>query len=228
MKFIAKSNELQFSTNVLQDVPWEIYELLVDSVQHARFRHSYDNGTLEMMSPSFEHESTHRFISRLIESFCLQWDIPIICAGSMTQRRESVHKGVEPDACYFIQQESAVRQKRLRDQPLPTPDLAIEVDHTSSSIPRLPLYAKLGIPEVWRYDGKQLVFLLRSRTGVYKPISHSKALPPITPDDILKFLKQRGEKGETAGVRGFLNHMIQKIGHPGVPPSPKFKRGKLE
>ena len=41
----------------------------------------------------------------------------------------------------------------------PPPDLAIEIDMTSPSIPRLPIYCALGIPEVWRFDGETMVLL---------------------------------------------------------------------
>jgi Uma2 family endonuclease len=35
----------------------------------------------------------------------------------------------------------------------PPPDLVIEIDITSPSLDKFPLYAVIGVPEVWRYDG---------------------------------------------------------------------------
>ena len=48
-------------------------------------------------------------------------------------------------------QRGAVRGlKRIDLRRDPPPDLVIEVDVTHSSVPRMPIYAALGVPEVWR------------------------------------------------------------------------------
>ncbi|MEO8892528.1 MAG: Uma2 family endonuclease, partial [Coleofasciculaceae cyanobacterium] len=67
--------------------------------------------------------------------------------------------GKEPDSCYYIQNEAQVRGKIELDFTVdPPPDLALEIDITSSSINQLEIYADLGIPEVWRYDGRTIHF----------------------------------------------------------------------
>src|SRR4051794_31662694 len=72
----------------------------------------------------------------------------------------------------------------------PPPDLWIEVDNRGSSRGRLPLYAALGVPEVWRYRVKQgRLWFGRLRDDHYVPIEQSLALPMLTPQLILEALK---------------------------------------
>jgi Uma2 family endonuclease len=210
--FDPEQGELQFTSNVLSDVPWDTYELLVGAARHGRFRHSYDSGVLEMMSPSLNHEATHRFIARLLEGWCNAADIPLFAAGSTTQRNEPQLKGVEPDSSFYVQHEPLVRARWAAGADnLPPPDLAIEVDATHSSVPRLPIYARIGVPEVWRYDGKRLEFLKRLRSGRYEPIKSSEAFPGLEPEDLLRYLERRGLCSDTTLVNEFVRHRKKKL-----------------
>jgi Uma2 family endonuclease len=210
--FDSDEGELQFASNRLHDVPWDTYELLIGAARHGRFRHSYDAGVLEMMSPSLNHEATHRFIARLLEAWCNAAEIPIFAAGSTTQRRQPQLQGVEPDSSFYIQHEPLVRARWLegRDD-IPPPDLAVEVDATNSSAPRLSIYARIGVPEVWRYDGKRLEFLKRSPDGRYEAIKGSAAFPRLEPDDILQMLARRGTCSDTALVNEFVRLRKKKL-----------------
>ena len=65
---------------------------------------------------------------------------------------------------------------------------------------RLNIYASLGIGEVWRFNGEDLLIYVLQE-GVYKIQERSQVLPALTKSDMLKFLKRRGEMGENALLR---------------------------
>ncbi|CAA9418547.1 MAG: hypothetical protein AVDCRST_MAG22-2393 [uncultured Rubrobacteraceae bacterium] len=55
----------------------------------------------------------------------------------------------------------------------------IEIDTTSPSLNRLSIYARIGIPEIWRHDGERVsIFVLRE--GKYAVVAESAVLPPLS------------------------------------------------
>lgn len=120
------------------------------------------------MPPLAEHELEKRAIGRLVENLTQELRMPIRCFGSTTFWGDEAQAGLEPDECYYLKNESKVRQmKRFDPAVYPAPDLAIEIDITRRSIPRLPVYARLLVPEVWRYDGQVLTVFVLSNAGTY-------------------------------------------------------------
>jgi hypothetical protein len=64
-------------------------------------------------------------------------------------RRRKKRRALEPDRCYWIASESAMRGKRHFDARTdPPPDLAIEVDVTDACIPYLQALPKLRFVEL--------------------------------------------------------------------------------
>ena len=63
------------------------------------------------------------------------------------------------------------------------PDLWVEVDILSPSVPREPICARLGVPEVWRYSGAGLKVRLLTPAGTYADSATSLAFPflPMAP-----------------------------------------------
>lgn len=89
----------------------------------------------------------------------MELDVDARRLGSKTFKREDLLKGFEPDSCFYIQHVEAISGKDEVDLNTdPPPDLVIEIDITSPSLPRLPIFAGVGVPEVWRYDGRQVQF----------------------------------------------------------------------
>ena len=166
---------------VLNDVSWEAYERLLEVFGDRRLRHSYDDGTLEIMSPLKRHDRAKKLIARLIEMAAYELDIEIQGIGSTTLRRSERRQGLEPDECYYVDHEAEVRCKPDyvpgRDPP---PDLAVEVDVTSSSLDRMHIYANLGVPEVWRFQDGQLTFWRLGGSGRYLR-SAAAELSPSSP-----------------------------------------------
>lgn len=187
---------------LLQGIAWETYQALVrDLDSQPGKRLTYDNGFLEIFMPLPPHEKNKKYLARFVELVTEEWEIEICSLGSCTWSRKDLAKGVEADECYYIQNEAVVRGKMDIDLTVePPPDLAIEIDITSLSLPRLPIYLALGIPEVWRFDGVR-VMLLSLVEGEYVEIPHSLALPIVTATVLQDWLAQAQTMGETSWAK---------------------------
>jgi Uma2 family endonuclease len=178
----------------LYNVSWETYErLLADLQDGAAPRLTYDRGTLEIMSPSSEHERYNRAVAQIVEELAAELDVDIDSLGSTTFRREDIDRGFEPDSCFYVRNAPRVRGKRRIDLAVdPPPDLVIEIDITNPSLDKFPVLAHVGVPEVWRFDGKRLeIFELAE--GGYRERAESIAFPILKADDLTSFIKD----GET-------------------------------
>jgi Uma2 family endonuclease len=191
---------------LLQDVSWRTYQSLIkDFEQQPALRLTYDRGLLEIRMPLDPHETYKKLLGRLIEALTEELGIEIRSLGSRTCDREDLERGLEPDQCYYIQNEQAVWDKVQIDLSVdPPPDLAIEIDITNSSMKRLSIYAALGIPEVWRYDGQSLkMYCLDNRD--YQLCQFSIAFPLLSPADVERFLVLKQTTKENALIRQFRN-----------------------
>src|SRR5260370_377378 len=115
----------------------------------------------------------------------------------MTFRREDLDRGLEPDNCYYIQHETAVRERDEIDLTIdPPPDLAVEVDITASSIDRLSIYMALGVPEIWRWHDDALYVLVLAAGGKYLQIATSQALPGFPCESMADLIRRRASVDE--------------------------------
>ena len=86
----------------------------------------------------------------------------------------------------------------------PAPDLAIEVDITSRSIARQPIYAALGVSEVWRHDGEKLVVLkLDQATSRYSGSDTSSAFPFLSMGEFARWIERMEHEEQTPVLREF-------------------------
>lgn len=188
---------------VLREVSWETYErLLADHEDRRVPRFAYDRGMLEVLMPSPEHENIAYFIALLVAVVAEEMNVNAYGLGSTTFRREDLERGFEPYACFYVENEERVRGKKRLDLTVdPPPDLVIEVDITSPSLSKFPIYARLGVPEVWRYDGERVaIFELRGVEG-YAEVSRSVALPPLTGAVIAGFVERSASLGSAEWMR---------------------------
>jgi Uma2 family endonuclease len=150
---------------------------------------------LEIMAPSFEHETVKDTIAQLFLLFASEMRIDFIAAGSTTFRREDLEKGFEPDACFYMQHAKNVRGKKQIDLSVdPPPDLVIEIDITRSSLDKRRIYAAAGVPEVWHYAADTLkIFRLDSGTGTYVEEPHSPSLLHASSAALTEFLRSSQE-----------------------------------
>ena len=183
---------------ILRHISWHTYQsLITDFESEPAIRLTYNRGTLEIRMPLDLHETYKKLLGRLIEAATEALDLEIRSLGSHTCDREDLARGLEPDQCYYIQNEALVRNVEQIDLAhFPPPDLAVEVDITSSSLDRFSIYTDLGVPEIWRYDGRSLTIYYLDQ-GEYKTCDRSLALPLLQASDITRFLELRFPKQET-------------------------------
>jgi len=189
---------------ILKGVSWSTFKALLADVGDDRaWRIAYDEGVLEIRRPHLEHEVLKGLIESFIEATADELEIEVMKAGSLTLEREDLTRAVEPDTCFYIQNEASVRGKRDINLPedLP-PDLAIESDYTNSSVNKDSIYAAIGVPEIWRYRRESLqVYQLVD--GKYKKCEISLAFPFLPVAEIPGFIEQSRTVGQRAAVRLF-------------------------
>ena len=187
---------------ILDGISWETYERLVSDCQDSHAAHlSYDRGVLEIMVLSFKHETINRTLAHLVSLVAEELQIDTVHAGSTTFKRQDVAQGFEPDSCFYIQHEGLVSGKTEIDLSRdPPPDLVIEIDISSSSLNKFPVYARMGVPEVWRCDGTQVFFFVLSGEQ-YEPAQESRTLPVLSGGMATEFLEASTRLKSTAWAR---------------------------
>lgn len=202
----------------LNSVSWQEFEAILEELgEHRSARVAYTNRTLEIMTPLPEHEISKVLIGDLLKALLEELDIEFWCLDSTTFKHELMQQGIEPDDCFYIQHEAAVRGKgRLNLAIDPPPDLAIEVDITSRTHPQI--YQALGVPELWRFERSQLqINVLRS--SQYVEVEYSPNFPDLSLCQVIpQFLQQARTIGRNKMMRNFrqwvqktLNSRLSKI-----------------
>ncbi|MCA6501633.1 MAG: Uma2 family endonuclease [Pseudanabaena sp. M135S2SP2A07QC] len=199
-----KSRPLSENRVLLHGVSWETFEcLLADVGDRRKTLFNYIKGNLEIMSPLSLHEGSSRFFDKLLTIFVDELDIDMRCLGSLLMKSSELKIGGEPDSCYYIKNELAIRaQENVIVGQDPPPDLVLEVDITNPSDRRLPIYALLGVPEVWRYDGYSLEFLALQNGG-YVAIENSLSFPTLPAAIIVEYVQKRLLLGESKTLKEF-------------------------
>lgn len=197
---------------MLQNISWQTFVALLRETGSDRgTRFAYDCGTLEIMTPLYEHEKPKIQFDRFIFALAEELEVEIKSAGSMTLKRQEVNRGIEPDNCYYIQTEPTVRGRQELDlETDPPPDLAIEIDITSSSVNKFGIYLALGVPELWRYNGRDLKFYQRLE-GQYVECEFSTAFSLISVTEMSRFIEQSKTIGEIALLKSFRAWVRDKI-----------------
>jgi Uma2 family endonuclease len=192
------------SVLIQHGVSWNDYEEVLDSVGEASsLRICYDEGTLQVMSPSSKHELRAILIERLVDILSIRQRIKVLFYGSTTIKRQSEQKGAEPDACFYVQTADAVGTKEQIDfNTDPPPDVVVEIDIHHESISKFPIYAAFGVPELWRDDGETLtIYHLRDRQ--YVLADTSLALPILTSALLTEFLSRSPKEDQYNIVLAF-------------------------
>jgi Uma2 family endonuclease len=166
---------------IMHGVSWQTFQqLLADRGERCGVLLAYDRGTVELRMPSQEHEWIKTTLTQVVEAIAFARDLHYRSLGSTTFSREDLARGFEPDACFYLNHADAIVPDRPLDLTVdPPPDLVIEVDITRSSLDKLPIYAAIGVPEVWRYtDGE--VEIHRLIADAYTVADTSSMLPGIS------------------------------------------------
>ena len=185
-------------------VSWEEYEeALEELTDYAGAHLSYEQGRMEIMSLSPEHEGYAGLFTHLIQILTEELKQEFVSRGSMTLKRKRTASGKEPDDCFYIGDlERILGKKRLDLEWDAPPDLAIEVDITNPTINKFSIYAGLGVPELWRFDGTHVEFY-RLAGGHYDVLATSDLFPFLAPKVVADAIQQGDEEGINAMRRAF-------------------------
>jgi Uma2 family endonuclease len=188
---------------VLKGISWQTFQaLLTDAGDDRAWRIAYDNGVLEIRMPYQEHEVPTGMLESFVEALADELEIEVMKLRSLLLKREDLNRVIEPDTCFYIQNEALVRSKKIDLQTDPAPDLAVESDYTNSSLNKFTIYASLGVPELWRYRRQTLeVYQLVERQ--YERVDRSLAFPFLPVSEIPEFIEQSRAIGQRATVRLF-------------------------
>jgi Uma2 family endonuclease len=200
--------------SVLHDVSWEFYEQYLKEFNERRSPHSYIRGELRIMAPSARHEKPKRIFARFVDEVTAGLGLPSESLGSVTLKLKSQVKGAEPDECFLLTNAHLVDDAREYDVNVdPPPDLAIEIDVTSQSLNRLPIYAAARIPEVWVYDGETVTIGVRQDDDSYEVSDRSQVLPMLTAKVVSEWIERAFQIAETKWVlqlRDWIQSSLKK------------------
>jgi Uma2 family endonuclease len=177
---------------LLYGVPWDAYVAFRDAVDSPGVRMTYCEGDLEIMSPLPDHEDVKTTIARLVEMYASERDVPLYGYGSTTFRKAAKKRGLEPDECYCV-------GHKLED----FPDIAIEVVLTSGGMEKLPVYAGLGVREVW-FWADDAFHLHALHAGEYQPVQESEVLPELDLAVVARFVRMGDQHEAVRALRAWL------------------------
>lgn len=195
---------------IVHDVSWEDYERISGNFVDCGPRISYDCGRLEVVVNSNRHGWYEATIGLLVFEFCLARGLECDGYGHATWQLKPALKAVEADACFYISNAPRVRKDDVSlERGDPPPDIAIEIDLTTDSKRKFSIYSGLGVPEVWRYDGKVFHFY-ELRSGKYVEIPGSLSLQGLTSQVLTEAFEISRAKGQQEAVKLFRKR-IQKL-----------------
>jgi Uma2 family endonuclease len=173
---------------IIPNISWATYEsLLKDLENQSSPRLAYDQGVLEIMTVSFGHEAPNEILADIVKIALEELDIDFVSAGSTTFKRESLKRGFEPAASFYIRNAARIRGKKQLDMEFdPPPELILEVDVTNDSMNKFPIYASIGVSEVWRYNTGLEIRVLE-KTG-YVRRTTSQTIPVLNEQLISELL----------------------------------------
>lgn len=197
---------------VVSCIDWDTYVTFSDGLGERNIRVNYDGANMELMTTSLEHENAKKRLARPLEALTVEMDTDIKSGGSLTCRRQDRARGFEPDECYWIAHEAQMRGREdfdlTRDPP---PDLMLEVEISRSFVDRLAIASRLGLPEVWRYDGQTIRILLLGSNGQYAESTRSQAFPFLPVAELVRFLHRDANQSETKLLRTFRDWVREQM-----------------
>lgn len=177
MLSVLTVSQMQLSPGSIVTIPnvsWQEFELILQELGEKRSaRIAYSNCILEIMVPLPEPERPKDLISDLVKVLLKKAGRRYEPFGSTTFKEQNI-AGVEPDACFYIQNYQKMIGRRRIELNDPPPDLAIEIDVTSKTT--LDAYEAIAVPELWIYSNSQLTIYLLVE-GKYTQSNSSPTFP---------------------------------------------------
>lgn len=202
------------STLIIESVSWETYQNLLQQIQDdSNVRLSYDQGVLEIMTLSPRHEKWKGLFAHLLTVVVEALDWNLISLGSTTFTSPATFQGVEPDDCFYIRHAATMAEKDEVNLAVdPSPELVVEIDISHRSLYKMPIYANLGVAEIWRHDGTQVKFY-RLLGSSYVEVETSDLFPFVSSAVLSKFLETGMQKGVIPMVKAFREWVeLHKVG----------------
>ena len=195
----------------LHEISWDEFERILEELgEHRGTRLAYCRGTLEIVAPLPEHEIAKVMIGDLLKVLMDELDMNWESLGSTTFKREDMTVGIEPDDCFYIANHALmIGRSRLDLTVDPPPDLALEIDLTSTT--QLGIYQALGVPEIWRYENRELrIYILEQGEYVESEVSPTFPDVPIT-EGIARFVEMSRSEGTSPTLRTFRRWVREQI-----------------
>ncbi len=188
---------------------WHAYLQMINVLpQNRAARLTYDRGTLEITMPLEDHEFAIRLIELFIRILVYEMGMKIKTMGSTTMHWEELQRGSEPDCAYYIQNQPKVAGRNVDFAHDPPPDLVVEVDITHTDIDKNNLYAAIGIPEFWRYNG-EIWRVYQLENGEYQECITSPTFSWVKKEDLYRFLAE-AQQDEINAEQNFRAYVRQK------------------
>ena len=185
--------------HIYYGISWDTYlQLLEELGDDGNARLTFNRGVLEIMSPKRLHEQVTRLVDMVVTLLAFELGLNVDNCGALTLRVEAAQRGGEPDSCFYVANEAAVRGVENIDLQIhPPPDVVLEVDITSPSLDKFGLYLAARVPEVWRYDGTHMSFQTLAGER-YEIASHSLCFPHLTAALLERYITAGREQGSAA------------------------------
>ncbi len=201
---------------VFRNVGWSFYENLSDRIpEGSRVHVDFDGKDVEVMGTGRKHEKARRLLRRFVDTITEELGISCNSVGETTWKRMEMTRGLEADECYYFLPEKLAADARALARgsdniaDYPNPDLAIEVDISPPQIDRAGIYAALGVTEVWRFDGRELVIERLTPEGKYEAVEASGFLP-VRVEDVVRWVVLEDSTDQSAWARRLRAEMGTK------------------
>jgi Uma2 family endonuclease len=193
--------------NLLRGVTWEQYLAYRDNPDNDGVRMYYADGELLQMTTGLLHERISHVMSLILVTWAHFSGSRIMGCGRWTLQQELKKKGLEADNCYYSRNLPHIQEKETVDLKVdPPPDLVIEVDITTHSQLKFNIYASLGIPEVWVWEGDRIA-AHRLVGNKYELSSESVELPGFPLETAGQFVLEHIRDDDVAVMDAFREHL---------------------
>lgn len=197
---------------LLENITWRTFKaMLADMGSSRNTRLAYENGVLEIMAPFMAHENSNRVIEGFVVALCEVMGKEYKRSGSLTLTRDDLERGGEPDSSYYIQNEYLVRNKEKIDLKInPPPDLVLEVEYSKPKVDKFKIYAAIGVPEFWRFNGSVLLIYVLN-DGQYIEVEQSPTFRTVPVKEIPRFIQETRINGELSTTRAFRDWVREQV-----------------
>lgn len=195
---------------VFHRLSWDDYLQIFNALPQRRSsRLTYDGETLEITMPLEDHEFALRLIERFILILVFEMGMKMKTMGSTTINRKELERGSEPDCAFYIQNQPKVTGRNVNFETDPPPDLIVEVDITHTDIDKNRLYAAMGVPEFWRYNG-EIWRIFQLENGEYQEREFSPTFAGVKKEDLYRFLTE-AQQDEIEAEQNFRLYVREQL-----------------